>query len=388
MTRNSFKVPRFVVAASVGVLALSGCDRESIPGPAAADRLVAAGVGQFGPPDFVVRPGGSIQAALDAAAPGAVIHVAPGTYREALTVNVPGIKLIGLGNSEKRHDHNGRVLIVNPGGAENGVFATPDADDFTLVNVTVRDFEENGVLLLGVDGFLLSRITTIDNGEYGLFPVKSAHGVIERSSAEGHADAGIYVGQSDDVIVRDSEAFGNVIGFEIENSTDVTVVDNRSHRNTAGMLIVLLPGLDVKVSAGIWVNGNDVRDNNLPNFAHPGELAAAVPSGSGILVVGSDQTQVHGNAVHGNDFVGIGVGSTLLLGALAGLPPEAFADIEPNPDGVEVTANRVTGNGAAPPPLPIPLPGVDLLWDGAGTGNCWSGNTFNSSFPPLLPACS
>ncbi len=388
MTRNGVNGRRFVLAAIIGVLALSGCERESIKGPATAEGLVAAGVGQFGPPDFIVRPGGSIQAALDAAAAGAVIHVTPGTYHEALVVDKPGIKLIGLGNSEKRHDHNGRVVIVNPGGAENGVYATPEADDFTLVNVTVRDFEENGVLLNGVDGFLLSRIGTAKNGEYGLFPVKSAHGLIERSSAEGHADAGIYVGQSDDVVVRDSEAFANVIGVEIENSTNVTVVDTRSHGNTAGMLIVLLPGLDVKVSAGIQVTGNDVRDNNLPNFAHPGELAAAVPSGSGILVVGSDQTQVHGNAVHGNDFVGIGVGSTLLLGVLAGLPPEAFADIEPNPDGVEVTDNQVTGNGAAPPPLPIPLPGVDLLWDGSGIGNCWSGNTFNSSFPPGLPACS
>lgn len=388
MTRTKLIQRSFPLAVLVGSVALSGCDRGTVTAPAATDELAAVSVGQFGPPDFVVRRGGSIQAALDAAAPGAVIHVTPGTYPEALVVNKPGIKLIGLGNSERRHDHKGRVVIVNPGSAENGILATPDADDFTLLNVTVRDFEENGVLLLGVEGFLLSRITTVNNGEYGLFPVLSAHGVIERSSAEGHADAGIYVGQSDDVIVRDSEAFANVIGVEIENSTNVTVVDNRSHGNTAGMLIVLLPGLDVKVSAGIQVTGNDVRDNNLPNFAHPGELAAAVPSGSGILVVGSDQTQVHGNAVHGNDFVGIGVGSTLLLGLLAGLPPEAFADIEPNPDGVEVTDNQVTGNGAAPPPLPIPLPGVDLLWDGSGVGNCWSGNTFDSSFPPGLPACS
>ncbi len=52
------------------------------------------------------------------------------------------------------------------------------------------------------------------------------------------------------------------------------------------------------------------------------------------------------------------------------------------------TDNQVTGNGAAPPPLPIPLPGVDLLWDGSGIGNCLSGNTFDRSFPPGLPACS
>ena len=144
----------------------------------------------------------------------------------------------------------------------------------------------------------------------------------------------------------------------------------------------------MNVTQGIHVADNDVRDNNRANFAEPGELAAAVPAGSGILMVGSDDSRVDGNAVHGNDFVGIGVGSTLLLGALAGLPPDVFDGIEPDPDGVEVTNNQVTGNGSSPPPLPIPLPGVDLLWDGSGADNCWSGNTFDTSVPSPLPPCS
>lgn len=63
------------------------------------------------------------------------------------------------------------------------------------------------------------------------------------------------------------------------------------------------------------------------------------------------------------------------------------ADIEPNPDGARVLANLATGNGAAPPPLPVPLPGVDLLWDGSGANNCWAGNTFDTSFPVTLPPC-
>ena len=91
------------------------------------------------------------------------------------------------------------------------------------------------------------------------------------------------------------------------------------------------------------------------------------------------------NTVTGNDFVGIGVASSLVLGALAGLPPEAFADIEPNPDKVRVQNNVVTANGASPPP--IGFPGVDLLWDGSGTKNCWSGNTFTTSLPSVLPQC-
>lgn len=366
-------VRRFLCVGALAIVACSGPENATAP---VDDPLLT----RFGKPDLVVPSGGSIQAAVDAAAAHSVIHIEPGVYAEAVTVDKPGIKLVGRGKQS-----GPGVVIANPGGEENGVFAT--ADDFALMNVTVRGFEENGVLLVNVDGFLLSWIATEDNGEYGLFPVLSRNGVIEFSSATGHTDAGIYVGQSEHVMVRRSTAFANVIGFEIENSTDVKVIANESFDNTAGMLMVLLPGLDVSVSSRILVTGNDVHDNNRPNFAGPGELAAAVPTGSGILVVGPDRTAVEDNRVTRNNFVGIGVGSTLLLGALAGLPPEAFAGIEPNPDGTRVVDNVATGNGAAPPPLPLPLPGVDLLWDGSGTENCWSGNTFGTSFPAPLPPC-
>lgn len=354
-------------------LVLGACD--------GADRLTApptptpVTVQRFGDPDAIVSPGGSIQAAVNAAAPGAVIQIRSGTYREAVTVAKPGIKLVG----------RGLVVIENPGAAEDGVSVTDAGDGFALVNVTVRGFDENGVLLVGVDGFLLSNVRAEDNGEYGLFPVLSSHGAIENCRASGHSDAGIYVGQSDHVTIRHSVAVGNVNGIEIENSSHVKVEDNESFDNVVGILVVLLPGLDVKTSADIRITGNRVHGNNHENFAHPGEIEAFVPTGSGILVVGTDRTTVSDNVVTGNDFTGIAVGSTLLLGVLAGLPPEAFADIEPNPDGARIKDNVVTGNGAASP-IPF-LPGVDLLWDGSGTSNCWRGNTYATSYPPTLPAC-
>ena len=44
-----------------------------------------------------VRPGQSIQAAIDVAHPGDRILVRPGTYAEQLTIDKDGIDLIGLG---------------------------------------------------------------------------------------------------------------------------------------------------------------------------------------------------------------------------------------------------------------------------------------------------
>ena len=102
-------------------------------------------------------------------------------------------------------------------------------------------------------------------------------------------------------------------------------------------------------------------------------------------MVGVDRAVIDDNVATGNQFVGVGLGSSLILGALAGLPPEAFADIEPVPDGVRVTNNHATGNGGVSS-IPF-LPAVDLLWDGSGAGNCWLRNRFGTSVPDPLPAC-
>ncbi len=351
------------------VLALLACDGRQTPTAPSAQR--------FGIPDIVVYPGESIQAAVDAAPPGATIAIRPGTYAGGIVVEKEGIKIIG--NAE----HGEAVVIDNTGGDMNGINVRPGSHGFSLVNVTLRGFERNGIFLRGVEGFLLSRITADNNGQYGLYPVFSS-GVIERSSATGHEDAGIYVGQSSDVTVRASRAFGNVIGFEISNSARVKLLASEAYGNSTGILVALLPGRTISSNRDILLSGNIVRDNNLPNFA-TGGLSAAVPSGSGILVVGSDLVKVESNEVTGNSFVGIGVASSALLVALAGLPPDVLSGIEPDPDRVRVRANQVTGNGSASP-FPF-LPAADLFWDGTGSRNCWTANVFTSSVPGALPPC-
>jgi parallel beta-helix repeat protein len=343
--------------------------------PGLEDRYPLSG---SGPMHLVVHPGEPIQAAVNAAVPGEEIDVEPGTYAESVAVGKPGIRRV-----DRPGPRGEQVTLVNPGGADDGVRVTPAGDGFELRNVTVRGFEENGVVLVGVDGFRLSRVTAVDDGDYGLFPVHSTAGVIEGCAASGHRDTGIYVGQSSDVTVLRSTAFANVIGIDVENCSHVRLVGNDSHDNAAGILVTCLPGLAVKTAADIAVVGNTVHDNNHVNFGDPDEPEGLLPSGVGILVLGADRVSVLGNAVTGNRAVGIGVGSTLLLGTLAGLPPEAFTDIDPDPDDVRVLANLVVGNGSSSPTPD--LPGADLLWDGSGTGDVWAANRFGTSFPLTLP---
>jgi parallel beta-helix repeat protein len=359
--------------------------RELLCATAVSSVLVASGLptgiscgGLPGHHLIVVHEGASIQAAVDLADPGSSIYIEPGTYAQSVTVAKPGISLIGLYGGR-----GSKVIISNPGKAENGITVTAASSGFTLENVTVRGFTENGVRLEGVNGFDLEQVVAQNNGEYGLFPVFSSHGLIADCAAFGHKDTGIYVGQSKDVIIRQNTTVANVNGIEVENSSHVQVINNQSSGNVAGILVVLLPGLNVKVSSDIVIRGNYVHDNNLPNFAVAGNLESFVPTGSGILVVGGDHTVVENNRVWGNQFVGIGVSSTLLLGQLAGLPPGGFADIQPNPIGTLVRNNIAVHNGSASP-LPF-LPGADFLWDGSGRDNHWQGNLFGTSVPALLP---
>ncbi|MEO8765109.1 MAG: parallel beta-helix domain-containing protein [Ginsengibacter sp.] len=330
---------------------------------------------------IIVHKGGSIQAAVDAATPGASIFIEAGTYNEAIVVNKAGIHLIGSAcfASEK-------VIIQNPGDVENGISVQDGGDGFVLKNVTIQNFKKIGVSLDHTDNFLLSHVVTINNGEFGLSPAFCKNGLIEYCIATGHPDTGIHIIESESIAVQDCEAYGNVNGFEIENSSDIAFSKNHSYDNAGGLLIVLLPGFDVKTSSNILVADNNIENNNHLNFATSG-FEAVVPSGSGILLVGVDNATIKNNKISNNNTEGIGTLSTVILGALAGLPPEAFADIEPNPDGTKIINNLLVNNGTAPPAT-LPLPAVDLLWDGNGTNNCWKNNTFSTSYPSPLPTCN
>jgi hypothetical protein len=166
----------------------------------------------------------------------------------------------------------------------------------------------------------------------------------------------------------------------------VTLEKNQAYDNAVGIMCLLVPGRTIKQSTNILLTKNHVQDNNHENFSAPPEMESVLPSGVGILIVGVDHAMLYDNHVKNHMFTGIALVSTLIIGSLANLPPEAFGDIEPNPDGAKVIGNKVQGNGFNPP-SGLPLPGVDLLWDGSGNNNCWKNNVFTTSYPSPLPAC-
>jgi parallel beta-helix repeat protein len=337
-----------------------------------------------GPATFFVHPGESIQGVVNAAPAGSTIFIEPGTYSEAITVSKPGLHLIGLtgpGGSEP--------VIENPGSADTGISVANSSSGLALQgivleNLKVRDFQGNGVFLAAVDHFVISHVQAVNNGEYGIFPVFCAHGLIADCTAQGSNDTGIYVGQSNQIAIFQNLVFDNVNGIEIENSSYVTAVANVSHDNTVGILESLLPGLTIETSSYNLIAGNIVVHNNRPNTAAAGDLAAAEPSGIGILEVGGDHSVTLRNFVSQNGYAGIVLISGVTLVALAGLDPSAYGTVDPNPEHTLIANNVVINNGLLFTYTGLPT-GVDLLWDGTGMDNHWQHNLFDTSFPVLLP---
>ena len=199
----------------------------------------------------IIRPGESIQEAVSGAAPGTTILVSPGTYLESITIDTPRLKLIGL---RGRHGHV--PVVENPGSETSGI--TILADGVALVGINVSGFEENGVLLFGTDGFVLLSVNATGNGRYGIAATSSANGLVSHCSASGSADAGLFIFESRNVLLQHSTARENVLGIEVENSSNILVRRNRSLGNVTGLLAVLVPGFDVKTSENLVISHNEV----------------------------------------------------------------------------------------------------------------------------------
>ena len=148
--------------------------------------------------------------------------------------------------------------------------------------------------------------------------------MIEHCIAIAASDAGIYVGQSEDIIVRYSEAFDNVAGIEIENSTRADVYGNNVHGNTGGILVFDLPDLPVKEGKLVRIFDNIIKNNNLDNFAPEGNIVGKVPAGTGIMIMATEMVEVFQNTIIDNKTAGTAIVSYFIT-------EEETKDTEYNP---------------------------------------------------------
>tara|TARA_B110000196_G_C21096916_1_gene640480 strand:+ start:321 stop:1511 length:1191 start_codon:yes stop_codon:yes gene_type:complete len=244
------------------------------------------------------------------AEPGDTIIIPEGLHDIIGTLSIDGKKdliIRGYGMDKSI------LSFINQVEGAQGISIT-NSSNITLEDFTVRDSKGDAIKTQYVDGIIFRGITAewtggpkSSNGAYGLYPVQCTNVLIEFCIAIGASDAGIYVGQSKDIIVRNSKAFHNVAGIEIENSINAKVYENHSYENTGGILVFDLPDLVQIKGDNIHVYQNLIENNNLNNFAPPGNIVGNILPGTGVMILAADNVHIYENTIRNNKSVGTGI---------------------------------------------------------------------------------
>jgi parallel beta-helix repeat protein len=351
-----------------GVLLLAGCSEKPeklIVDPPEVKASATKATIDAGP-DAAKR----IQTALINAKSGDVIELGEGRFdlKATLSLDVSGVSIRGQGPDK---------TILNfkdqgQGTGGEGLLIT-SKKDVALENFAVEDARGDGIKANGTTKIAFRNIRTEwtggpkeTNGGYGIYPVLCKSVVIEDCKVSGASDAGIYVGQSEDIVVRRNTVLKNVAGIEIENSTRADVYDNLATDNSGGILVFTMPDLPTKEGKICRVYHNKVIANNHENFAPKGNIVATVPPGTGVMIMANKEVEVFDNTIDKNQTAGLSIVSYLLTEK-----PLNDDKYDPFCDSIYIHNNQFSDNGGKPSgsfgeklakAMGSPLP--DILYDG------------------------
>ena len=182
-----------------------------------------------------------------------------------------------------------------------------NAENIVLEQFTIEDSKGDLIKTQQVQGLVFRDLTArwtgkpqASNGAYALYPVQCRNVRMERCTAIGASDAGLYIGQSDSVWITGCVAKNNVAGIEIENTTNAWVWKNQAFDNTGGILVFDLPDLIKKQGGHVKVYDNLIARNNYKNFAPKGNIVAKVPSGTGVMILATSDVEIFNNKIWDN----------------------------------------------------------------------------------------
>jgi parallel beta-helix repeat protein len=306
------------------------------------------------------------------AKPGAVIEIPAGRHAldRVLTLRANGVTIRGVGSDKSI------LSFKNEISGPEGMLVY--ASDFTIEHLAIEDSKGDGLKINDGENIVVRDVRVewtggpkTTNGAYGIYPVKSKNILIEDSSSIGASDAGIYVGQSQNVIVRRNRAEKNVAGIEIENTIGADVYENTATGNSGGILVFNMPNLSQPGQA-TRVFKNKSYENNLANFAAKGAAVASVPAGSGVVVNSNPKVEIFDNDISSNKTANLIISSYFSTNYYntEGVDPK----YDPYPRAIFVYGNRFKGGGDSPDGLELKtlktvLFGIngrfpDVLWDG------------------------
>ena len=308
-----------------------------------------------------------IQEALIDLEPGDVLTLKSGEYffEDGISLDVDDVIFEGSGINETILNFGGQVS-----GAQ-GLLVT--SNGVTIRDFAVLDAKGDAIKVIGADGINMVRLRTEwqggpkeTNGAYGFYPVESKNVLIDGCVAIGASDAGIYVGQSQHIIVKNSIAQYNVAGIEIENSFYADVFDNIASHNTGGILIFDLPDLPQQGGHHVRVFRNKAINNDTDNFAPEGNIVGEVPRGTGIIIQANSEVEVFDNDIYGNGTVNLSI-------VTYGYETED-ENYNPHPKSIQIHGNRFGEGGFDPDVETGELASIlfalsegdmpDIFWDG------------------------
>lgn len=250
------------------------------------------------------------------------IRFSAGTFEFTSTLTIDNklnFKVAGAGKGQTI------LSFANQSSGGDGLLVT-NSTKFTIENLTVRDTKGDAIKVKDTFGVTFRGVETVwtaerssANGGYGIYPVLCTDVLIENCYARGASDAGIYVGQTTNAIIRKSKAEKNVMGIQVENTINADVYENEVRDNAGGILAFDLQHL-TQYGSKTRIFDNLVVDNNGDNFAVEGGFAAIAPAGTGILVMATRDTEIFDNTIDRNNVVGLGVISFISVSVLAKVP--------------------------------------------------------------------
>jgi parallel beta-helix repeat protein len=306
------------------------------------------------------------------AKPGSVIEIPAGRHAldRVLTLRANGVTVRGVGTEQSI------LSFKNEISGPEGMLVY--GNDFTIENLSIEDSKGDGLKINDGENITIRGVRVAwtggpktTNGAYGIYPVKSHNILIENSSSSGASDAGIYVGQSTNVIVRNCHAEQNVAGIEIENTINADVHDNVATGNTGGILVFNMPNLS-QPGHSTRVFHNQVFKNNLANFAARGAAVASVPAGAGVVVNSNSKVEIFDNDIADNQTANLIISAYFSTNYYN--KPGIDPNYDPYPRAIFVYDNRFSGGGDSPDGLDLKTLKVamfglngrfpDILWDG------------------------
>jgi Right handed beta helix region len=314
-----------------------------------------------------VRPGESIQAALDAARPGDTVYVQRGEYRENLEIVKDGITLRARGAvlrppepTQQRRCSMAYQLPTNDFGlciagelqpGRRPVVLQP-VRDVTVSGLAVKGFAVSGIVVIGGNGTRVENAEMDGGSYYGLLVSQSSGADVVGNLVNGGDSGGIYIGdspQADSRVVGNKVVGAGMFGIYLRQASHGSVVGNDVSESCVG--IGLVASIPDPAAVTDWrVTGNRVRDNN--RRCAPESPGAEALTGVGIVIAGGSRNTVSYNLVSHNK-VAPGLspwgGGIVLAGDLFGGPVD--------PAGNHIVGNVLYDN--APFDLMVLAPGTD-----------------------------